>query len=175
MDHESVVFDNSRVLVGSEALGNRLPAAMPTDEVAPTTFAEAVEHYLGKSFADMAETVRRRTGTTVPDDFGRRFHARLFDAFARELAAVDGVHELLDDLDARGIPYCVVSNDTAERVVVSLGLTGLAPGCKAGSSAPTRSTAPSPPPTSSSTRHGASAWTPGHVGSSRTAHGESLP
>ncbi|MGW0330827.1 HAD-IA family hydrolase [Streptomyces sp. NPDC003011] len=126
MGHELVVFDNSGVLVDSEALGNRLLASMLTDEVAPTTFAEAVEHYLGKSFADMAETVCRRTGTTVPDDFQPRFHARLFDTFAQELTAVDGVREVLDDLDARSIPYCVASNDTAERVAVSLGLTGLA-------------------------------------------------
>ncbi|GAA2620463.1 HAD-IA family hydrolase [Streptomyces tubercidicus] len=127
MAHELVVFDNSGVLVDSESLGNRLLAGMLTDEVAPTTFAEAVEHYLGKSFADMVETVRRRTGAVVPDDFGARFHARLFDTFERELTAVDGVHEVLDDLDARNVPYCVASNDTADRVAVSLGLTGLAP------------------------------------------------
>ncbi|MGW8552654.1 HAD-IA family hydrolase [Streptomyces tubercidicus] len=54
MAHELVVFDNSGVLVDSESLGNRLLAGMLTDEVAPTTFAEAVEHYLGKSFADAA-------------------------------------------------------------------------------------------------------------------------
>ncbi|POX58215.1 hydrolase [Streptomyces sp. Ru62] len=127
MEHELVVFDNSGVLVDSETLGNRLLAAMLTDEVVPTTFGEAVEHYLGKSFADVADTVRRRTGARVPADFLPRFHARLFDAFERELTATDGVHRVLDDLDALGVPYCVASNDTADRVAVSLRLTGLAP------------------------------------------------
>ncbi|GHG93693.1 HAD-IA family hydrolase [Streptomyces lanatus] len=127
MEHELVVFDNSGVLVDSEALANRLLAGMLTDEVVPTTVAEAVEHYLGKSFADMAETVRRRTGAVVPDDFRARFHTRLFEAFQRELKPVEGIHEVLDALDARAVPYCVASNDTADRVAVSLALTGLAP------------------------------------------------
>lgn len=175
MAHELVVFDNSGVLVDSESLGNRLLAGMLTDEVAPTTFAEAVEHYLGKSFADMVETVHRRTGAVVPDDFGARFHARLFDTFERELTAVDGVHAVLDDLDARNVPYCVASNDTADRVAVSLGLTGLAPGWPAGSSALTRWPAPNPPPTSFCTRPGAAASHLRHAWSSRTAPVESPP
>ncbi|MFE9018918.1 HAD family hydrolase [Streptomyces sp. NPDC007808] len=127
MEHELVVFDNSGVLVDSERLGNRLLAGMLTDEGVPTTFAEAVEHYLGKSFADVVETVRRRTGTVLADDFSTRFHTRLFDLFASELTAADGVHEVLDDLDARGVPYCVASNDTADRVALSLEVAGLAP------------------------------------------------
>ncbi|GHB75602.1 hydrolase [Streptomyces cirratus] len=120
-----MVFDNSGVLVDSETLGNRLLAEMLTTEGVATTFADAVTHYLGKSLADVLTTVRRRTGTGLPDDFGARFHTRLFDVFERELTAMRGVHEVLDDLDDLGVPYCVASNDTADRVRVTLGLTGL--------------------------------------------------
>ncbi|MFE6456914.1 HAD family hydrolase [Streptomyces cinereoruber] len=127
MSHQLVVFDNSGVLVDSETLGNRVLAETLTAEGVPTSFADAVEHYLGKSFADVLDTVRRRAGTPLPDDFGARFHARLFAAFERELAPVPGVHDVLDELDARGVPYCVASNDTTDRIRVTLGLTGLAP------------------------------------------------
>lgn len=66
MEHELVIFDNSGVLVDSEALGNLLLARMLTDEVVPTAFTEAVEHYMGKSFADVVEAVHRRTGAALP-------------------------------------------------------------------------------------------------------------
>ncbi|MFD5326759.1 HAD family hydrolase [Streptomyces sp. NPDC127092] len=126
MQHKLVVFDNSGVLVDSEALGNRLLAEMLTAEGVPTTFADAVTHYLGTSFADVLATVRRNTGVTLAEDFGDRFHARLFETFERELTAMPGIHGVLDELDALGVPYCVASNDTADRVRVTLGLTGLA-------------------------------------------------
>ena len=126
MEHELVIFDNSGVLVDSEALGNLLLARMLTDEVVPTAFTEAVEHYMGKSFADVVEAVHRRTGAALPAGFADRFHDRLYRTFERELTAVEGVHDVLDGLDARGIPYCVASNDTADRVALSLELTGLA-------------------------------------------------
>ncbi|MFD5483304.1 HAD family hydrolase [Streptomyces hawaiiensis] len=124
--HKLVVFDNSGVLVDSETLGNRLLAEMLTSEGVPTTFDEAVEHYLGRSFDAVLDTIRRRTGTALADDFGARFHARLFDVFERELTAMPGIHGVLDDLDALGVPYCVASNDTAGRVRVALERTGLA-------------------------------------------------
>ncbi|MFJ6721785.1 HAD family hydrolase [Streptomyces sp. NPDC091259] len=127
MRHQLVVFDNSGVLVDSEYLANRLLAEMLTCEGVATTFVDAVTHYLGKSLADVFATVRRRTGTDLPEDFGARFHARLFDVFERELTAMPGVHAVLDDLDALGVPYCVASNDTVDRVGVTLGLTALAP------------------------------------------------
>ncbi|WP_328332171.1 MULTISPECIES: HAD family hydrolase [unclassified Streptomyces] len=127
MQYELVIFDNSGVLVDSERVGNRLLAELLTLRVTPTTFEEAVEHYLGKSFRDVETTVRRRTGRTVPPGFLAEFHGRLFDAFADGLPVVEGVPEVLDGLDRAGVPYCVASNDTAERVSVSLKNAGLLP------------------------------------------------
>lgn len=126
MRHELVIFDNSGVLADSERLANRVLALELTAGGLPTTFDEAVEHYLGKSFADVAALIARRTGTEPPAGFRARFHARLFEEFARELTAVPGVEAVLDDLDALGVPYCVASNDTSDRLAVSLDQTGLA-------------------------------------------------
>ncbi|MCX5008318.1 HAD-IA family hydrolase [Streptomyces sp. NBC_00638] len=125
MEHDLVIFDNSGVLADSETLGNQVLAALLTRLVVPTTFDEAVEHYLGKTLTDVAQEVRRRTGAVVPEGFVESFHTELFDVFEERLAAVEGVERVLDGLDALGVPYCVASNDTADRLALSLRRTGL--------------------------------------------------
>ena len=60
----------------------------------------------------------RRTST-------RRFHARVFAAFQQELEPVDGVAEVLEKLAADGVPYCVASSGSHERIRVGHRKTGL--------------------------------------------------
>ena len=43
----------------------------------------------------------------------------------RELTAVEGVVTLLDHLDAQGVPTCVASSGTHDRIRRTLGITGL--------------------------------------------------
>ncbi|MEU7601882.1 HAD family hydrolase [Streptomyces sp. NPDC040724] len=126
MRHELVIFDNSGVLADSEGPANRVLALELTAAGFPTTFDEAVERYLGTSFADLASLITRRTGRELPAGFQARCHERLMGEFARELTAVPGVEETLDHLDALTVPYCVASNDSSDRLAVSLGRTGLA-------------------------------------------------
>lgn len=123
--HELVIFDNSGVLVDSELLANKIIADLLTAQVAPTTFDESVEHYLGHSFHDVADIVLRRTGRAIPEGFEESFRSRLLKAFQDDLTAVPGVGDVLDHLDASGIPYCVASNDTRERIDEALRVTGL--------------------------------------------------
>lgn len=54
-----------------------------------------------------------------------RYRERLFAAIDTELTAVDGVHEALAELDRRGIPSCVASSGTHEKLARTLGRTGL--------------------------------------------------
>ncbi|MDI2132915.1 HAD family hydrolase [Yinghuangia seranimata] len=119
-----VIFDNDGVLVDSEPLANRVLGDLLTSYGIPTTTEEAVHDYMGGSLKRVRDIIRARHGRELPDDFEDAYHAGAFAAFRAELAPVPAVDELLDALDAAGIPYCVASSGSHERIRVTLGKAG---------------------------------------------------
>lgn len=125
MGYDLVVFDNDGVLVDSEPLSNRILAAYLTELGHPTSYEDSVRDYMGAAVHRVHDLVRERSGQALPDDFDETFHARVFDAFHRELTAVPGAAGVLDKLEADGVPYCVASSGSHERIRVALRKTGL--------------------------------------------------
>jgi HAD superfamily hydrolase (TIGR01509 family) len=123
--YELVIFDNDGVLVDSEPLSNRILAAYLTEVGHPTTYEESVRDFMGAAEHRIHEVVRERTGRALPAEFDQTLHARVFAAFARELEPVDGAGVVLDKLAADGVPYCLASSGTHERIRVALRKTGL--------------------------------------------------
>ncbi|MGD9695399.1 MAG: HAD family hydrolase [Thermoleophilia bacterium] len=118
-----VVFDNDGVLVDSERLANTILAELLTDAGLPYTPDESIRDFMGGSMASARRLAEAKLGRPLPADLEDRYHRRLFDGFAT-LRAVDGVGDVLDDLDARGIPYCVASSGTHRRIRTALGAVG---------------------------------------------------
>lgn len=125
MRYDLVIFDNDGVLVDSEPIANRVLAAYLTELGHPTTYEESVRDYMGAAVHRVHDLVHERSGRRLPDDFDATLHQRTFAAFHRELAPVPGVAEVLEKLDADGVPYCVASSGTHERIRVALRKTGL--------------------------------------------------
>ncbi|MBM9510552.1 HAD family hydrolase [Actinacidiphila acididurans] len=125
MRYELVIFDNDGVLVDSEPISNRILADYLTELGHPTTFEDSVRDYMGAAVHRVHEMVRERSGQALPDGFDDELHARVFAAFAKELAAVAGVAVVLDKLAAEGAAYCLASSGTHERIRVALRTTGL--------------------------------------------------
>jgi HAD superfamily hydrolase (TIGR01509 family) len=123
--YELVIFDNDGVLVDSEPLSNRILAEYLTEVGHPTTYEESVRDFMGAAEHRIHDLVRERTGQALPAGFNETLHARVFAAFARELAPVVGVGGVLDKLVADGVPYCLASSGTHERIRVALRKTGL--------------------------------------------------
>jgi len=119
-----VIFDCDGVLVDSEPIANRVLAEHLTAAGYPTTTEESVERYMGGSFAAMADDVRSRFGGVLRPEFAERYHADLYAAFDGELLAVAGIASVVDGL---GLPTCVASSGTSERIRRVLGVTGLLP------------------------------------------------
>jgi HAD superfamily hydrolase (TIGR01509 family) len=71
------------------------------------------------------ELVEERSGRKLPADFDDTFHSRVFAAFQAELEAVDGAADVLKGLVAAGVPYCVASSGSHERIRVGHRKTGL--------------------------------------------------
>jgi HAD superfamily hydrolase (TIGR01509 family) len=118
-----VIFDNDGVLVDSERLANAILADLLTEAGLPYTFEETVRDFMGGSMASMRQKAEAQLGRPLPADLEDRYHQRLFDGFAH-LQAIAGVEAVLDHLDARGIPYCLASSGTHQRIRTALTAVG---------------------------------------------------
>lgn len=127
MELELVIFDNDGVLVASEHLANRILSNLLTEAGIPTTPEESVRRYLGTSLPQVREIVEDGAGRPLPDDFEDAYHRRLFRLFETELEPVEGVREVVERVRAAGIPTCVASSGSRERIRRSLGVVDLWP------------------------------------------------
>ncbi|MEU9349383.1 HAD family hydrolase [Streptomyces sp. NPDC048278] len=125
MRYDLVIFDNDGVLVDSEPISNRLLAAYLTELGHATSYEDSIRDYMGSAMHRIHDLVLERTGQRLPDDFDDVFHARVFAAFEEELKPVTGVAGVLEQLAADGVPYCVASSGSHERIRVGHRTTGL--------------------------------------------------
>lgn len=125
MRYDLVIFDNDGVLVDSEPISNTLLAGYLTELGHPTSYEESVRDYMGSAMHRIHELVEERSGRRLPVEFDDVFHSRVFAAFQAELQAVVGAAEVLKQLAAAGVPYCVASSGSHERIRVGHRRTGL--------------------------------------------------
>lgn len=125
MRYDLVIFDNDGVLVDSEPISNRHLAAYLTELGHPTTYEDSIRDYMGSAMHRVHDLIEERTGQRLPADFDDVFHARVFAAFERELKPVPGVADVLEKLAADGVPYCVASSGSHERIRVGHRTAGL--------------------------------------------------
>ncbi|MEU8918509.1 HAD family hydrolase [Streptomyces nigrescens] len=125
MRYDLVIFDNDGVLVDSEPVSNRILADYLTELGHPTTYEDSLRDYMGGAMHRIHEVLLQRSGKRLPAGFDESFHARVFEEFRRSLEPVAGVGEVLEKLDTDGVPYCVGSSGSHERIRVALTKTGL--------------------------------------------------
>lgn len=119
---ELVIFDCDGVLVDSERIAVRIEAEYLAELGWPLTEAEIVERFMGRTEAFMDEAIEAQLGTRLPPDWKDQFHRRYREAFAADLAPVDGITEALDRIT---IPTCVASSGSHDKLRFTLGHTGL--------------------------------------------------
>lgn len=120
-----VIFDNDGVLVDSERLANTVLARLLTGYGHPVSMDQCVERFMGGTLERVRSAVEGELGSALPAEFEDRYHRDLFAAFDASLQAVDGVAQVLDHLSEQGVPFCVASSGTHERIRTSLGKAGL--------------------------------------------------
>ncbi|MER9841862.1 HAD-IA family hydrolase [Mesorhizobium australicum] len=122
MTPELVIFDCDGVLVDSEALS--VSALLGMIELAGGSLGEdaAYEHFLGKSMKSVREILSRDFGLEITDQHLTAMRVDLMRKFREELKPIPGVKAMLSNL---GLPYCVASSGTLERIRYALDVTGL--------------------------------------------------
>ena len=119
-----VIFDCDGVLVDSEILAHELLAEMMTEMGHPTTTAEAIRGFAGRSLPDILTLIEGVLGRKLPNEVGRRYGQHLADRLRHELRPVSGVKAAIAKLPYR---RCVASSSSLERIRLSLEVTGLMP------------------------------------------------
>ncbi|MEU9101780.1 HAD family hydrolase [Streptomyces sp. NPDC048361] len=125
MRYDLIIFDNDGVLVDSEPLSNTILSGYLTELGHATSYEDSLRDYMGAAVHRVHDLIEERTGQKLPADFDETLHARIFAAFERELQPVPGVTDVLAKLVADGVPYCVASSGSHERIRVGHLRTGL--------------------------------------------------
>lgn len=122
----AVLFDCDGVITDSEGPTFDLLIADLARHGLPLSRHQLETDYIGGTIETVAERARA-SGAVLPGDWVARFYERMYAMLAEGTALIPGVVQVLDRLDAAGIPYAVGSNGPPEKMRISLGQHGLLP------------------------------------------------
>lgn len=118
-----VIFDCDGVLVDSERVANEVFARV-LDEVCGLQFTldDMFDTFVGHSRLQCLQKVEAMIGEPPPVELDLRYQRDINDALERTVQAIDGIETVLQ---AVGLPYCVASSGSHEKMKMTLGKTGL--------------------------------------------------
>ena len=119
---ELVILDCDGVLIDSERLAIQVDVEALRELGWPLSEAEVIERFVGRSDRDTRAAIEAHLGRQLPADWDERYRTLYREAFAAELAPIDGVVEAIDAIE---LPQCVASSGTHDYLRYVLGLTGL--------------------------------------------------
>ena len=121
-----VIFDCDGVLVDTEPIRDEVVSLLLNEAGLHISPAEVARRSTGLADAVMWEMFQADLGSPLPLDILDR-HLRMEEERYRvDLQPMPGAVEAVGHLVAAGMPVCVASNGTLERMEVTLGVTGLA-------------------------------------------------
>ncbi len=119
---EIIIFDCDGVLIDSEIIVCRLVSEVLTELDYPITLEGVVERFAGRPQREMVADIEADCGRTLPERFFAECKRRTADAYRTELRPIDGVRQVLDEID---VPVCVASSAYPEKLRLGLESTGL--------------------------------------------------
>ena len=117
-----VIFDCDGVLVDSEVISCRAHAETLTHHGYPITPDEVLDRFLGMSDREARLSIEAELGRKLPDDFEDLLKRAALQRYAHELRPISHVDGAID---AIGLPKCVASSGTPEKIRHGLTCAGL--------------------------------------------------
>ncbi|MGV7212638.1 HAD family hydrolase [Bradyrhizobium sp. UFLA05-112] len=122
MPIDLIIFDCDGVLVDSEVISCQAHADVLSRHGYPITSEEVFARFLGRSTRQANLEIETELGRKLPDTYHTDLQDELFGSFERDLEAIRGIHDVLDQVTQR---VCVASSGSHQRMRVSLGRTAL--------------------------------------------------
>jgi len=119
-----VIFDCDGVLVDTEGPTSQIIADNLTRHGLPLDVAEVDELFTGGTMNDVEDEARRR-GTVLPTSWLNDIYEDIFARLAEGVDVIDGVFDVLDALDAAGVPHFIASNGLMRKMQITLTPSGL--------------------------------------------------
>lgn len=120
-----VIFDCDGVLVNTEAVAARVGASVLNGMGWNLSVQEVIDRFLGCTDEYLRAEVEAHFARPLPEDWDEQFESQYVAAYTAELRPVDGVVKVLDELLSDGVPTCVASNGSHDKIRRTLGTTGL--------------------------------------------------
>ncbi|MAL79276.1 MAG: haloacid dehalogenase [Sneathiella sp.] len=121
-----VIFDCDGVLVDTEPVSCAALAANLRGYGLDLTTEDCLRLFTGWSMLNIRPAVEKM-GAVLPDNWIDEVYSEEFAALKQGVEAIPGIPEVLDRLEAAGIPFCVASNGSEAKMQITLGLPGLYP------------------------------------------------
>jgi HAD superfamily hydrolase (TIGR01509 family) len=122
LSFDLVIFDCDGVLVDSEVISCRAHAATLTRHGYSITADQVLDRFLGVSDLEARLIVEAEIGRKLPDDFASQVKQATLQRYADDLQPVPHVAEAVA---AIGLPKCVASSGTPEKIRHGLTCAGL--------------------------------------------------
>jgi HAD superfamily hydrolase (TIGR01509 family) len=123
LDAELIIFDCDGVLVDTEPLTNRVLAQCVTDAGWEVDTDFSIKNFKGRNLADILHDVETKLQRKLPDLLDE-YRLRMYEAIENDgVPPIDGIHELLDALDAMDnhAPHrCVATNAPMKKATLTL-------------------------------------------------------
>jgi HAD superfamily hydrolase (TIGR01509 family) len=120
----AVLFDCDGVVIDSEGPTLDLLSADLAAHGLPLTRLQLETGFIGGTIETVFQRARA-AGAQLPDGWVADFYRRMNAMLARGVPLVPGIAEVLDRLDAAGIPYAIGSNGPPDKLALTLGQHGL--------------------------------------------------
>nr|WP_321454811.1 HAD family phosphatase [uncultured Cohaesibacter sp.] len=121
---KAVIFDFDGVLIDSEPISLGELQNSFAEHGIHLTWSEMVKGFLGTAPRDIIRFMKERTGRDPEGIFPEGWHAKVLARFEQGLTMIKGAEALLDTLDEHGIPYCLASGSSPDRLELALSKIG---------------------------------------------------
>jgi HAD superfamily hydrolase (TIGR01509 family) len=120
-----VIFDCDGVLVDTEPVSKRVMAEAIGETGLAMSTEEVTAAFEGMRLDDIAAAVESRIGRALPEGWVARFEERRAIEFRKGVDAIPGIADALTTIAAAGVPTCVASQASRQKMELTLGLSGL--------------------------------------------------
>ncbi|WP_281995688.1 HAD family hydrolase [Ruegeria faecimaris] len=122
--HDLVIFDCDGVLVDSEPLSNQVLVDNLARFGLNLTIEDSMKLFVGGTMIGVRDKARA-LGAELPTGWVDEVYAETYDRLRLGVQLMPGVADLLTVLEAKGMPFCVASNGSPDKMQITLGQNGL--------------------------------------------------